>query len=72
MSAWLHLPLFGLGAVVAVGVENEKDGDNFLLLRFGLLWELEILWFRIVPNINFDWVDEDLSVVAGVSIGFGF
>ena len=56
---------------VAPGWEHE-EGENTYLTRLGTSYEFEIGEMTLAPEINFDFVDGDTAVVAGVSLGFAF
>jgi len=56
---------------VAPGWEHE-EGENTYLTRLGTSYEFELGEMTIAPEINFDFVDGDTAVVAGVSLGFDF
>lgn len=54
------------------GVELE-GGEKEFLFRTGVGYEFERQGgYSIKPEINFDWVDGEIAVVAGASIGWRF
>jgi len=57
--------------LVAPGWEHE-EGENTYLTRIGTSYEFEIGEMTLAPEINFDFVDGDTAVVAGVSLGWAF
>jgi hypothetical protein len=57
--------------LVAPGWEHE-EGENTYLTRLGTSYEFEVGEMTLAPEINFDFVDGDTAVVAGISLGFAF
>lgn len=57
--------------IIAPGWEHE-EGENTYLTRIGTSYEFEIGEMTLAPEINFDFVDGDTAVVAGVSLGWAF
>ena len=57
--------------IVAPGWEHE-EGENTYLTRIGTSYEFEIGEMTLAPEINFDFVDGDTAIVAGVSLGWAF
>jgi len=57
--------------VVAPGWEHE-EGENTYLTRIGTSYEFEVGEMTLAPEINFDFVDGDTAIVAGVSLGWAF
>jgi hypothetical protein len=57
--------------LVAPGWEHE-EGENTYLTRLGTSYEFEIGEMTLAPEINFDFVDGDTAIVAGISLGFDF
>ena len=57
--------------LVAPGWEHE-EGENTYLTRLGTSYEFELGEMTLAPEINFDFVDGDTAVVAGISLGFAF
>ncbi len=51
------------------GAEIEGGSSEFLI-RVGIGYEIDGEAYSIKPEINFDWVADELAIVAGVSIGF--
>jgi hypothetical protein len=49
-------------------METEVD----MLIRMGLGWPFHAGQFSIIPNVNFDLVGEDWTLVAGVTLGYRF
>ena len=56
---------------IAPGWEHE-EGENTYLTRIGTSYEFKIGEATLAPEINFDFVDGDTAVVAGVSLGWAF
>jgi len=57
--------------LIAPGWEHE-EGENTYLTRIGTSYEFEIGEMTLAPEINFDFVDGDTAIVAGVSLGWAF
>ena len=53
------------------GIEREH-GDSELLFRLGVGYEIEMTGYSLKPEVNADFVDGEVAIVAGVSIGFRF
>ena len=52
--------------------ETETETEVDALMRLGVGWPIHAGRFSIIPNVNFDIVGEDWSVVAGVALGYRF
>ena len=57
--------------LIAPGWEHE-EGENTYLTRIGTSYEFEIGEMTLAPEINFDFVDGDTAIVAGVRLGWTF
>ena len=67
----LH-PYRGLSLVAMPGAEVTEDETNFLFrLGVGYEFELDRHW-TIAPEFNADFVDSDIDLVFGFSLGSGF
>lgn len=53
------------------GVEF-KEGEVDVAYRVGVLYEFEGRGYTISPQLHYDWVTGEDSVVAGIAIGYGF
>jgi hypothetical protein len=40
------------------------------LFRLGVGYEIEKEGYTVTPEVNFDWVNDEVSIVAGVMFGF--
>lgn len=64
-------PGAGWQLVAMPGVELEGDETTFLF-RVGVGYEFELEQFTIKPEFNADFVDDEVDLVFGASLGFGF
>lgn len=63
----------GQGWVLTAMPAVERHGShNEELFRLGVGYEFEMEGYSITPELNADYVDDEVNIVAGVSIGFGF
>jgi hypothetical protein len=53
------------------GVEREH-GESEFLFRLGVGYEFEFTEYSLMPEVNVDFVDGEVAVVIGASIGFRF
>ena len=53
------------------GIELE-GGEEEPLFRIGVGYEFELDGYSLTPEINADYVDSDVAIVLGLSIGFSF
>jgi hypothetical protein len=52
--------------------EDATKTEVAMLVRMGLGWPFHAGQFSIIPNVNFDLVGEDWTLVAGVTLGYRF
>jgi hypothetical protein len=52
--------------------EDSTETKVDMLVRMGLGWPFHAGQFSIIPNVNFDLVGEDWTLVAGVTLGYRF
>lgn len=52
--------------------EDTRETEVDMLVRMGLGWPFHAGQFSIIPNVNFDLVGEDWTLVAGVTLGYRF
>ena len=52
--------------------EDTRETEVAMLVRMGVGWPFHAGQFSIIPNVNFDLVGEDWTLVAGVTLGYRF
>jgi hypothetical protein len=52
--------------------EDGRETEVDMLVRMGLGWPFHAGQFSIIPNVNFDLVGENWTLVAGVTLGYRF
>ncbi len=52
--------------------DEARETEVDMLIRMGLGWPFHAGQFSIIPNVNFDLVGEDWTLVAGVTLGYRF
>ncbi len=48
------------------------EGESAAAYRLGVLYEFEGRGYTVSPQLHYDWVSGEDSVVAGIAIGYGF
>ena len=48
------------------------EGEAEAAYRMGVLYEFEGRGYTISPQLHYDWVSGEDSVVAGIAVGYGF
>ena len=52
--------------------EDTRETEVAMLVRMGVGWPFHAGQFSIIPNVNFDLVGEDWTLVAGITLGYRF
>ncbi|MDH3744352.1 MAG: hypothetical protein OES47_04535 [Acidobacteriota bacterium] len=61
-----------LKLVLAPGIEEREHEGSEFMVRAGLEYEFEVGGISVAPAVNLDFVDDEETLVYGLSVGKGF